>query len=149
MFKKKSTLIVLGIAVVILGFVFYPGVRSSDAPRSVPCLLPNLSLVQHLHPTLAITVDGEPETVPANIGLSQTCERAIHTHDPDGVIHVEAQDRRAYTFGDFLWVWNKNLNRDGYALDVFVDGERFTENLAELEFEDRQAIELRYATPGQ
>ncbi len=152
MLKKKSTLIVLVIAVVILGLALYPNIwkggsdtENQQTNHSVPCLLPNLSLIQHIHATLIITVDGEPEAVPANIGLSQTCERAVHTHETDGVIHVEAQDNRRYVFADFLDVWGKDSNRPGYELETLVDGKPFAGDLAELELENEQIIELHYA----
>lgn len=148
--SNKSTFWWSGGLIILLVFLFlYPRIfgntnRVSNAP--VPCLIPNVPLVQHIHPVLSITVDGKPEPIPAEIGLSASCEHAIHTHDEDtalGVIHVESQDRRAYTLGDFFSVWGKSMNRDGYALKVTADG-RTLDDPAALLLKDNQQIKLEY-----
>lgn len=135
---------------ILLVFLFlYPSIfgnanRTNSA--SVPCLIRNFPLVQHIHPIISITVDGKPESIPAEIGLSASCERAVHTHDDDaalGVIHVESQDKRIYVLGDFFDVWGKSFNRDGYIFKASVD-EIVLEKPASLVFKDKQQIKLEY-----
>lgn len=128
-------------------FLFsYPklfGDKISAPGASVPCIIDNLPLIQHIHPILAITVDGANETIPANIGLSGACERALHTHDATGQIHVEAQDARTYTLGDFMSVWGKFINRDGYALKATAD-ETVIADPQSMILKDGERIKLEY-----
>ncbi|OGG40710.1 hypothetical protein A2116_01335 [Candidatus Jorgensenbacteria bacterium GWA1_49_17] len=146
--KNKSTLI-LGIGIVLLlVFLFaYPRMKSGNGSGDssvVPCLLPNTPLLQHIHPRLTILVDDAPEIVPADIGLSG-CEQALHTHDETGEIHAEAQDRREYTFGDFMGVWEKSFEREGYSLKATVDGKEIV-NPAGIVLKDGEQIVLEYTT---
>lgn len=61
----------------------------------------------HIHPTLEIVANGQKVDVPVNIGVQQTCMSALHTHSPDGLIHVESPVERDYTLGDFFAVWGR------------------------------------------
>lgn len=134
--------------IIFLVFLFsYPklfGNQATAPGTSVPCIINNLPLIQHIHPILVITVDGTNETIPANIGLGGACERAVHTHDTTGQIHVEAQDARQYTLGDFMSVWGKSINREGYILKTTADGAVITDP-QNLIFKDSQQIELEYS----
>ncbi len=109
--------------------------------------MPNVPLVQHIHPILVITAGGRSESIPSEIGLSTSCERAIHTHGDDaalGVIHVESQDRRNYVLSDFFSVWGKSLNRNGYMLKASADGVAL-DDLASLLLKDGQQIKMEYS----
>jgi len=148
--RNKSTLYwTIGIAVVLTGLFALPRFLShNDGGKSanVPCLVPNVPLVQHIHPHLTIEVDGREETIPANVGLD-ACEKAIHTHQADGVIHVEAQDNREYTFGDFMDVWGKSIERESFTFEAAVDNQPFDNNrLTDLKLKDNQQIVLKYTT---
>lgn len=149
--KMKTWGWIVGIIVVLGALFAYPrfsgGRPGSGIGSGVPCLVPNVPLLQHIHPILTITVDGVKEEIPANIGLSE-CERAIHTHDEDalqGVIHVESQDRRSYTLGDFMSVWGKPIVRENHALTATADGIP-VEDPTTLAFKDGQDIKLDYRT---
>jgi hypothetical protein len=120
-----------------------PRMLKDKTATSVPCLAPNIPLTQHIHATLNITVDGAAEPIPANIGLA-SCERALHTHDETGPLHVEAQDTRAYTLGDFFSVWNKGIERAGYEVGMTVNGQPSAE-MGNLVLQDGQTITLTYA----
>lgn len=133
---------VIGIAAV-LGILFYiPRMGKKTIATDVPCLTPNMPLLQHIHPILKITVDDAEEIIPANIGLG-TCERAIHTHDGTGTLHVEAQDSRKYTLGDFFNVWGKTIKRPGYAVTMTV-GAKPSDAFEGLILKDKQKITLSY-----
>lgn len=147
--KTKTWIWIVGIVVVLGGLFAYPRLNGerdgSGIGSGVPCLVPNVPLVQHIHPVLAITVDGAREEISAGIGLAG-CERAIHTHNEDasrGVIHVESQDRRNYALGDFFAVWGKPIVREGYMLTATADGEA-VENPETLPLKDGQDIQLEY-----
>lgn len=134
---------ILGL-VIVLGILLYiPRIGKQTVSTDVPCLVANIPLQQHIHPILKITIDGKTEAVPANIGLA-SCERALHTHDETGTLHVEAQDSREYVLDDFFTVWGKTIERKGYAVSMTVDKKPNTE-LGLLKLKDKQEIVLIYA----
>ena len=78
----------------------------------------------HIHAHLTIFVNGSPRQVPAGIGIpgakaqntaqgpfigSGTCFYWLHTHAPDGIIHIESPVHRTYTLGDFFDEWGQPL----------------------------------------
>ncbi|MGQ0843996.1 MAG: hypothetical protein ACT4QF_07650 [Sporichthyaceae bacterium] len=85
--------------------------------------------VFHVHAHLALFVDGKPRQVPAGIGVAPpltfeprpnnqsyvtngACFGWLHTHTPDGGIHIEAPFQRAFVLGDLFDVWGQPLGRD-------------------------------------
>lgn len=145
--KKNNALITLAVVIFIIilgGLFYYPNIGKESVVTDVPCLIAKVPLRQHLHPVLKIFVGDAQEIVPANIGLGGSCERALHTHDDGGTIHVEAQDARNYVLGDFFGVWGKSLQRTGYSLEVKVGGSIYADDPTKILFKDKQEIELRY-----
>lgn len=151
--KNKNILIGVGI-VVVLGVLLWmtASMRTSSTLTFVPgtsvaCLpLGHQQLALHIHPKLSITIDGVPEVIPANIGVSATCMAELHTHDATGVIHVETATRDRFyelSFADFFDVWGVPLEREGYALAITVDGVS-VENPDEVPLEDGSSIVLAY-----
>lgn len=66
----------------------------------------------HYHPTLKITISGEDQEIPANIGLVGA-HNPMHTHDPDGVIHLEyssAVYENDIRLGEFFKLWKKDFD---------------------------------------
>lgn len=68
----------------------------------------------HWHSDLSIYILGRKEVIPAGIGLNIQ-ENPIHTHETDGVIHMEftglvRQD--SLKLGNFFRIWGKTLNKD-------------------------------------
>ena len=91
----------------------------------------------HIHQHLAILDHGKDVAIPPNVGqpAEKRCIYWVHTHTPDGVIHVEAPQFRAFTLGDFFAVWGQQLSRTqaawaragkGTTLRVWVNGTRYT-----------------------
>ncbi len=153
---NRTNLVVVGALVVGLGgLLFFTGsMRSSGTLAMVPgtnvACLPNghQALAIHIHPRLQITVDGVPEVVPANIGVSGTCMAELHTHDASGSIHVETATRErfaALTFADFFDVWGVPVEREGYSLTVSVNGEEVS-SINDVTLEDGAVVELAYTT---
>ncbi len=118
----------------------------------LPRLLPGTG--QHIHPTLAITVNGQSRTIPGNIGISFTSSGTIvgsvHTHAANGVIHVESQGPK--TLGDFFAVWDQPFGPDRIlnfvedeenGVTMTVNGQPST-SFGRLVFEDDQAIAIVY-----
>ena len=87
----------------------------------------------HIHALLHVYVNGKPVTVPANIGLyrAKGIVSPVHTHDPSGVIHMEASRPYPFTLGDFFTVWGVRFsatqlgaytNGGGKRVWVYVNG---------------------------
>ena len=144
--NNLTTYVIIAVVVLVLGGLFaYPRLKSGGQgyAGNLPCLAPNLPEVQHEHPNLKIIVDGKDETIPANIGLSGSCHRPLHTHDATGVIHIESQVVRDYKLGEFFEVWGQPLQKIGYELEMTIDGQLNSE-LENLIMKDKQEIVLKY-----
>ena len=165
--KKSGVVIfiVIVVAVGLLGFnnIFRPGPsgggdnKNDSLSKRVPCINSALPVppAYHIHPHLTIKADGKEITIPANIGLSLVgCERALHTHDATGDIHIEPNYYQEFTLGDFFTVWGRPFSR-GQILDytsdldheivMTVDGKP-SEEFEKLVFKDKQQIVIEYKT---
>jgi hypothetical protein len=91
----------------------------------------------HIHQHLVIIDHGKPVAIPQAIGIpaGKQCIYWVHTHTPDGIIHIEAPQNRSFTLGDFFQVWGEPLSRTqvasakagkGGLLKVWVDGKPYT-----------------------
>ncbi|MDO8584742.1 MAG: hypothetical protein Q7R85_01320 [bacterium] len=141
--------IVITVAVVLAGLFMIPSLNRSNGgggSGGSPCLVPNLPLLQHIHPQMRILVDDKEEVIPTNIGIG-ACERALHTHDSTGELHVEAQDRHEYTLGEFFGTWGKSMEREGYTLEMTVD-DVSSQEFGALKFKDKQRIVVQYKRIG-
>lgn len=80
----------------------------------------------HIHQHLAIFDRGKPVPIPAYIGIPEAarCIYWVHTHTPDGILHIEAPKDRSFTLGDFFAVWGQPLDRTHAASAVAKKGER-------------------------
>lgn len=106
----------------------------------------------HIHPILHIFVNGEQIGIPANVGITPTCMTSLHTHTPDGVLHVEAPVARDFSLGDFFAVWQKpfsstelmgNVENETHEVTVTVNGEA-VDTFENTILKDADRIELRY-----
>lgn len=91
----------------------------------------------HIHQHLAIFDRGKPIAIPADVGQipAKRCLYWLHTHTPDGIVHIEAPQDRTFTLGDFFTIWGQTLSRTqaagahaakGQTLTVWVNGKKFT-----------------------
>jgi hypothetical protein len=80
----------------------------------------------HIHQHLAIFDHGTSVPIPQYIGIpeGQRCIYWLHTHTPDGIIHIEAPKDRSFTLGDFFAVWGQPLDRTHAATARTKRGER-------------------------
>ena len=71
-----------------------------------------MGTAEHYHPHLRIIIEGADVPVAANIGVDPTtgAMSALHTHEPDGTIHIEA-DRvgDVFTLGQLFIEWGVEL----------------------------------------
>jgi hypothetical protein len=105
---------------------------------------------QHIHPTLVIVLAGQRLRVPANIGIhpDRPCLYWLHTHDTDGVLHVEAPDReRVFRLADFFAVWGYPIGPEQLfgvrgPLYAFVNGRAVAGDPGQVELRDGQTVIL-------
>lgn len=151
----KNNFIIGILVIVVLGGLFWLGNQSQQksiryfGDTNVACL-PNghQNIELHIHPILKIKVDGEPEQVPANIGIVGSCMAEIHTHDASGTIHVETFDSERMdniNLGSFFAVWGREAQRDGYILEVVQDG-TVKRGVDDVMMIDHSVIELNYTS---
>ena len=108
----------------------------------------------HFHAHLDIIIDGQPVTVPANIGIAGTTGiSSLHTHDPTGIIHIESPTQATFTLGQFFTEWKIRLS--GTCLNdvcatpdntwrFFVNGKPYTGDPTALPLAAHQEIAAVY-----
>jgi len=118
--RRYRTIASITVAVVLVAVIVTAA--AFLAPKSSLVTLPGYldqcasSASYHAHVHLAISVSGSAVTVDAGIGLQGGCNRPLHTHATDGVIHVEPNENRDYTLGDFLLIWGNWKNDPQYTI---------------------------------
>ena len=149
MIPKKMILLAGGGLILVLIFAYFIAVNENKSAAgeitvgAAPCLAKNKPLIQHIHPILKIFVDGQPEKITPDIGLSYDCEKVLHTHDDTGELHVESQDYRLYTLGNFFEVWKKSFQREGFSLKATTDGQEIADP-DRIILKDKEEIILNY-----
>ncbi|MBV9195458.1 MAG: hypothetical protein JO168_15035 [Solirubrobacterales bacterium] len=129
---------------------------------------PTEQLAYHIHAHLAVYADGTPTALPGGIGIpgSATVETTegpvaaggqciywLHTHAPDGVIHVESPTERVYTLGNFFDEWHQPLNARQVAgasgkVTAVVNGRPWTGTPRAIPLLPHAVIQLDVGTPG-
>lgn len=90
----------------------------------------------HIHQHLVLLDHGNPVQIPPDVGQvpAQNCLYWIHTHTPDGIIHIESPQSRTFTLGDFFAIWGQPISRTrvasmragkGTTLKVWVNGKPY------------------------
>ena len=142
-----------GAAVVLTSLPPAPDSRLTD-PVATICL-PNEGTALHIHPHLAIQINGQNYPVPAGIGVptsqpngQDTCLRMVHTHDSDGLIHVESPVIRDFYLRDFFAIWKKAFSATQILdytgpVSMTVDGVPSTA-YGDLLLQDGQQIVITY-----
>ena len=74
--------------------------------------LGRMGMAEHYHPQLRIIIHGNEVQVPANIGVDPAtgAMSAVHTHQPDGTIHIEGDTvGEVFTLGQLFTEWGVKL----------------------------------------
>ncbi|HUO74682.1 MAG TPA: hypothetical protein VMU39_28185 [Solirubrobacteraceae bacterium] len=128
---------------------------------------PTEQLAYHIHAHLLVYVNGQPRALPGGIGIPGSvveqssegpvaaggqCIYWLHTHAPDGVIHIESPTRRIYTLGNFFDEWHQPLSATqvGTAtgtVTAFVNGKAWTKSLRTIPLEPHAVIQLSVGDP--
>lgn len=114
-----------------------------------------MGVAEHYHPRLRIVINGTEVPVPPNIGVDPAtgAMSALHTHEGDGTIHVEADTRgEVFTLGQIFTQWGVKLSADqiggvrakpGQRVIVTSNGVAVTGDPMDLRLEPEQKIVLR------
>jgi len=121
--KKKLTKWQLIIPVILggagVGIALVVNLAVAGPPPLEQCI-PSENMAFHYHSKINATLNGEPFIVPTNIGLTPSCVKPLHTHDTDGVIHIEFVKPVRFTLGNFIKLWGIDLNQ--YDFKIFAKG---------------------------
>lgn len=123
----------------------------------------------HVHTHLTIFVNGTERQIPYGIGISPprqvqqtahgpfvtggSCFYWLHTHAPDGIIHIESPVQRAYTLGDFFDIWRQPLGSGQVGpakghVTAFYDGKLYRGgNPRDIPLGSHTQIQLDVGTP--
>jgi hypothetical protein len=103
--------------------------------------------VYHIHAHVAIYVNGQPRTIPAQIGIPGTCLYWLHSHDTDGIVHVESPNQHTYTLGNWFDIWGQPLGTaqvggDKGTVIAYVNGQRYTGDPRDIPLTAHAVIQL-------
>jgi hypothetical protein len=122
----------------------------------------------HIHAHLAIFVNGVQRIVPEGIGIAPprqeeqssegpfvvagSCFYWLHSHTPDGVIHIESPDQRVYTLGQYFDEWRQPLSATQVGpapgkITAFVDGRPYSGDPRAIALLPHRQIQLDVGTP--
>ncbi len=116
---------------------------------------------EHFHSHLDIFVDGKRTPVPAELGINTTTGvlSELHTHDPTGVLHIEAPDtKHRFVLGQLFTEWGVRLDATqvggltatgGKTLRAYVNGKQVSGDPARIELTPHREIALVYGPAGQ
>ena len=87
----------------------------------------------HVHARMNVYAEGKQVPVPLNVGIDQKTRTmsALHTHDAEGIIHIEADVPREVKLSEFFTIWGVKFSKDqlggyknegGNTVQVFVNG---------------------------
>ena len=85
----------------------------------------------------------------------EPCISPLHTHDATGVLHTESAITQPNTLGQFFVEWGVRLDASCVGeycapetpIAVYVDGEEYARNPADIELTDRKQIAIVIGTP--
>jgi hypothetical protein len=112
----------------------------------------------HIHQHLVILDHGKEVPIPSDVGQRPltNCLYWVHTHTPDGIIHIEAPQDRAFTLGDFFQVWGQPLSKNeaatahaakGSALKVWVNGKPYLGDPGRIRLESHTDVVIEAGPP--
>ncbi len=114
--------------------------------------------VMHIHQHLTILDHGKPVVVPDDVGrpIVAQCFYWLHTHTPDGLIHVESPSFTTFTLGNFFDVWGQPLTKTdvagakpkkGERVVVWVDGRAYARDPRKIELVQHLDVTIEVGPP--
>src|SRR5581483_1471240 len=124
-------------------------------------------LAYHIHAHLIVYVNGQPRALPGGIGIpgSQVVQSAegpvaaggqciyyLHTHAPDGIIHIESPTQRIYTLGNFFDIWQQPLTSGDVAgnkgaVTAVVNGKPWNKNPRDIPLDPHTVVQISVGSP--
>ena len=153
--KGQTILLALGGMVVVggLGWILWQSSSTTWTPEIPPAQKTNREVAMactsdmatkfHIHPNLKIVINGTPQTIPAEVGITAGCMHPIHTHDTAGTLHVESPEPRDFTLADFFAIWGKPFSKDQILSNKVDTHHIIRETVNEKEVTDFENTVLR------
>ena len=154
--KAKNKIIAIAIIAAIVATLIVVSNRLDNTKASNFPLVDGIECdtteytVFHVHAHLDIFVNGHPLIIPAFIGIqSNTCLYWLHTHTPDGVIHIESPQERGFTLGQFFDIWQSTSTGlpPNEEPIIYVNGQAITTSLKDTQLHAHDEIALVYGNP--
>lgn len=113
-----------------------------------------MGTAEHYHPRLRVIIDGAEVPIPPNIGVDPTtgAMSALHAHEGDGTIHIEADSvGEVVTLAQLFTQWGVALTpqqiggvraEPGQRVQLTSNGVKVAGNPADLRLEPDQEIVL-------
>jgi hypothetical protein len=112
----------------------------------------------HIHVHLTIIDHGKPVAIPEDVGrpIAGQCFYWLHTHTPDGIIHIESPVLRDFSLGQFFAVWGQPLSRHdvagakprpGESVNVYVDGQPYVGEPGAIAFAQHLDVAIVVGAP--
>ncbi len=124
----------------------------------------------HIHVLLDIFVNGKQVRVPAGAGIvpprirepapggvfvdagTSSCLYWVHTHADDGIVHVEAPAKQAFSLGQFFDIWHQPLSSGQVGpaegqVTAFVNGKRFAGDPRDIPLVEDEVVQLDVGSP--
>lgn len=99
---------ILIFSIIFAGITVWFFVSKSPSPESEIIARNGL----HWHANLSVNIFGETQDIPAGLGLERLPHNPMHTHDRDGVIHMEFAGlvkENDLLLGNFFKIWRKTF----------------------------------------
>jgi hypothetical protein len=104
-------------------------------------------------PGIGIPGSQVQNTAEGPVAQGGQCIYWLHTHAPDGVIHIESPTQRIYTLGDFFDEWHQPLSSTQVAdakgrVSAIVDGKPWHGDPRSIPLNPHAVIQLAVGTPA-
>jgi hypothetical protein len=149
------------------GVEIAPASTTGTVPVDGVRCAPVEQLAYHIHAHLAVYDNGELRPLPGGIGipgsqveqttegpvaLGGSCYYWLHTHAPDGVIHIESPTQRIYTLGQFFDEWHQPLSSDQVGnvkgkITAFVNGKVWNKSVRDIPLIPHATIQFNVGDP--
>jgi hypothetical protein len=157
---KRPTMILAALAAA--GVLACAGAARATVPAGqpvdgIPCQQME-GTVEHIHQHVQIFDHGKPVPIPDDVGrpIVGQCFYWIHTHTPDGIIHVESPAFRTFTLANLFDIWGQPLTRTDVAgakpkknerIVAWVDGSRYAADPRTIELTQHRDITIEVGPP--
>ncbi|HVX03179.1 MAG TPA: hypothetical protein VHA09_08500 [Nitrososphaera sp.] len=154
--KRRNMMIIIPIiaavvAISVISALLYKPPPAQAAISGVECHSTEVTNY-HVHSHLDVYVDGQKQELPSGIGIKTSppsCLFWLHTHDASGMVHVEAPEKKDFTLGQFIDIWNQTYTQSkpffegvaGKPITAYVNGTQVTDYRS-IPLESRKEIVL-------